>query len=231
MPLRLEELAKTIDHRLREPDPTPLDVVRLCEEACAHHFAAVCVAPRCVRLAAERLRGCDVKVAAVIAAGERKENAALAARCVASGAAEIEIGLDTQAMLAGAFRPARDDLAAAVRAVRMASVNTGRGHVLVKVGVECGRLDDARKRLAAVIVEDVDADFLEVAAARGIAALYDLELFRDRLPERFALKATVPVAVAEEAQELVTVGAARIGTPHAVRIMGAAPMLAEAARP
>jgi deoxyribose-phosphate aldolase len=149
---------------------------------------------------------------------------------VAAGAAEIEIGLDTEAMLAGAFRAARDELAAVVRAVRMASVNAGRGYVLVKAALDCDRLDDARKRLACVILEDVDADFAAVERAEpGTAALYDLELLRDLLPERIALKATVPVDGVDEAEQLVTAGAARIDTPHAVVIMRAAPVLSGAA--
>ena len=104
MALRLEELAKTIDHLLCQSDPTPGDVIRLCDESCEHHFAAVRVGPQYVRVAAERLRGCDVKVAALVAGRDRKAKAELAEHCVAAGAAEIEIGLDTEAMLAGAFR-------------------------------------------------------------------------------------------------------------------------------
>jgi deoxyribose-phosphate aldolase len=229
MALRLEELAKTIDHALREPNPTPSDVVGLCDEACEHHFAAICVEPHCVRVAAERLRGCDVKVAGVVRTGDRKAKTALAVRCVAAGASEIEVALDTEAMLAGAFRPARDELAAVVRAVRMASVNGGRGYVLVKATVESDRLDDARRRLACVIVGDVDADFADIVSSElGTSALHDLDLFRDCLPERIALKATIPVTEAGEAERLVTAGAARIGTPHAVAIMRAAPVLTEA---
>src|SRR5919109_1611642 len=108
MPLRLEELAKTIDHPLGEPRPTPADVVRHCDEACRHHFAAVSLTASCVRLAAERLRGCDVKVAALVRRDGRGAKADVAARCVRAGAAEIEVELDTASMLAGAFRPARD---------------------------------------------------------------------------------------------------------------------------
>lgn len=230
MALRLEELAKTIDHLLCQSDPTPGDVIRLCDESCEHHFAAVRVGPQYVRVATERLRGCDVKVAALVAGRDRKAKAELAVHCVAAGAAEIEIGLDTEAMLAGAFRAARDELAAVVRAVRMASVNAGRGYVLVKAAVECDRLDEARKRLACVILEDVDADFAAVVSAEpGTGALYDLELLRDFLPERIALKAAVPVTAADEAERLITAGAARIGTPHAVAIMRGARVLSGAA--
>jgi deoxyribose-phosphate aldolase len=226
MALRLEELAKTIDHTLQEPDPVPADVVGLCEEACEHHFAAVCVEPRFVRLASERLRGCDVKVAGVVVAWSRKEKVAQAAACVAAGAAEIELALDTEALGAGAFRAARAELAALIGAVRMAGVNTGRESALVKVAIDCDRLDQARKRLACAILEDADADFATArASASGSAVLYDLEFLRDRLPETIGLKAAVPVARIAAAEELVIAGAARIATPHAVAMLRPEPVL------
>jgi deoxyribose-phosphate aldolase len=229
MPLRLEELAKTIDHPLRGSQPTPADVARVCDEACVHHFAAVSLAAGGARLAAERLRGCDVKVAAVVTGDDRKAKTALASECLRAGAAEIEVALDTGSMLAGTFRAARDELAAVVRTVRMANVNSGRGPVLVKVVVDCDRLDDPRKRLACLIVEDVEADFADaVTRTAGPAALHGVELLRERLPERIAVKATVPVVHADEAEELVTAGVTRIGTPHAVAMMRLAPVPAEA---
>jgi deoxyribose-phosphate aldolase len=111
----------------------------------------------------------------------------------------------------------------------MANVNGGRGPVLVKVVVDCDRLDDPRKRLACLIVEDVEADFADaVIATAGPAALHDVELFRERLPERIAVKATVPVVHADGAEELVTAGVTRIATPHAVAMMRLAPVLAGA---
>lgn len=231
MALRLEELAKTIDHALPGADPAPEAVIGHCEEACEHHFAAVCVAAGCVGLAADRLRGRGVKAAAVVAGRDRRENVALATSCVAAGAAEIEVRLNTKAMVNGSFRAARDDLAAVVRVVRMAGVNTGRGSALVKVSVDCDLLDTARKRLACLIVADVDADFADArTAAAGTSALYDLELLRENLPERIALKATVPVETPGEAHELITAGAARIGTPHAVTLFAGARALSGLAR-
>ena len=66
MALRLEELAKTIDHSLLDPVATLQDVERLCQEARKYHFASVCVLPSFVPRAAEVLRGYDVKVCTVV---------------------------------------------------------------------------------------------------------------------------------------------------------------------
>jgi deoxyribose-phosphate aldolase len=216
MHVRLEELAKTIDSQL-PPESRAGDVLRLCEEACHFHLAAVCVPPADVRAAGERLRGCDVKVSAVADGG-----ADVARACVAAGAAELDVRLDTHAMLAGDFGGARARLAAVVRAVRTATVTTGRGHVLVKAVIDGDRLDSARKQLACRIVEYADADFavLQTAAPAVSAALWDVELLRERLPEQIGVKVAGPVASADEALELAGAGAARVGTPYAAAVVG-----------
>lgn len=225
MPLRLEELAKTIDHTLLDPEATDEDVARLCGEARDHHFASVCVLPAHVPRASEALRGCDVKVSSVIGhpggAGSLKEKAAEASSCVAAGAHELGVVINLDAMWQSEFRLVRDELAAVVRATRMLSVNSGRGFVLVKVILECGRLDDKLKQLACRIVELVDGDFAETAAdaAADGPALADVELLRERLPERVAVKATGRLDSLEHAHALVTAGAARLGASNAVSLL------------
>jgi deoxyribose-phosphate aldolase len=215
MALRLEELAKTIDSLLA-PRGGSAAAERLCDEACNAHFAAVCVPQAHVRTATERLRGCDVKVAAVLA----RASVEAARECIAAGAAELDVPLESEPMLAGEFRLALTRLAAVVRATRTASVNTGRGHVLVKAVVD-GALDSPRKQLACRIIEDVDADFvvLRMPAPASNAAVWDVELLRERLPERIGVKASGPVASADEARDLVGAGASRVGTPYAAAVV------------
>ena len=50
--MQAEELAKTIDHTLLRADATSADVETLCAEAAQYHFAAVCLFPHFVPLAA-----------------------------------------------------------------------------------------------------------------------------------------------------------------------------------
>ena len=64
--MRVEELAKTIDHTLLRADATALDVQKLCAEATQYHFATVCVLPHWVPFASQELAGSDVKVCSVI---------------------------------------------------------------------------------------------------------------------------------------------------------------------
>ena len=64
--LTLEQLAKTIDHSLLKPELTDDEVSAGCQLAAKYHVASVCVKPCHVALAAEVLKGSDVKVGTVI---------------------------------------------------------------------------------------------------------------------------------------------------------------------
>jgi deoxyribose-phosphate aldolase len=225
MPPRHEELAKTIDGHLA-PGGKEAGLERLCDEACISHFAAVCVPPSQVSRAAARLRGCDVKVAAELTQASAEQ----ARRSVNAGAVELDAPLDTLAMLSGEFRAARAGLQALVHAADMAGVNSGRGQVLVKVVLDGDRLDGPRKQLACRILDDVGAEFavLTIDEPGGDAALWDVELLRERLPERIGVKVSGPVTSLEDARNLIAAGAGRIGTPYAAALLGGLPVLRRA---
>ena len=158
--------------------------------------------PFCVPRAAEVLRGYDVKVCTVVSypfgADTTKAKVAAAEQYVAAGADELDVVLNVPALLSGEARYVRDELAALVRAVRVKSVNMGKGIVLLKVIVECGHLEDKLKKLACKIVEDAGADFVETSTGWGAApaTLYDVELLRDMLPESIGVKAAGGIEIA-----------------------------------
>lgn len=225
MALRLEELAKTIDHTLLGATATLHDVDRLCDEARTHHFAAVCVLPFAVPVAVAALRGCDVKVATVVSyplgADTTRAKIVAAESSIAAGADELGVVLNVPALLSGDFRLVRDELVSFVRAVRVKSVNGGRGIVLTKVIVDCPVLDDKLKRLTCRIAEDAGADFVETSTGfdGSDATLRDVELLRDCLPESVGVKASGGVRTADEAEAMVGAGAGRIGTADGVEVV------------
>jgi deoxyribose-phosphate aldolase len=224
MALRLEDLAKTLDHTLLDPEATPGDVERVCAEAREHHLASACVLPEFVDAAVEHLRGCDVKVCAVIGGplgnDPARSKIGLAERCASGGAREIEVVVNVGAMLAGDFLAVRKELAALVHAVRMKSVNSGKGHVLVKVVLETSHLDEKRIRLAGLIIATSGADFAANSVGRDCAApVADVELLRECLPNAVAVKASGCIETLADVQTMVDAGAARVGTPRAAAIM------------
>jgi deoxyribose-phosphate aldolase len=108
-----------------------------------------------------------------------------------------------------------------VRSVRMAGVNNGRGLVLVKVIVETCYLSNKLKKMACRIVEDTGADFVKTSTGLGPegATVHDVELLREALSERVAVKAAGGVRTYSEVLRLINAGAARIGTSAGDQIM------------
>lgn len=227
MPLRLDELAKTIDLTLPSPKAPARTVVQLCESALELHFASVCVLPAQVATAAGILRGHDVKVAAVIGfpLGSQPLPARVAAaeRSVEAGADELELVLNVPAMLSGDFPLVRDELLAVARAGGMKGTNGRGASPLLKVVVECSRLDEKRKRLACRIAESAGADFVQTASGFGAGGTtaYDVELLRECLSDGVAVKASGGIESVEDVYAMLDAGAGRVGTSAAVEIMNA----------
>ncbi|MGD0996864.1 MAG: deoxyribose-phosphate aldolase [Thermoleophilia bacterium] len=223
--MHAEELAKTIDHTLLQPDATRRDIERLCQQAAEYHFAAVCVLPHWVGLCGRLLSDSDVKVCTVVGfpfgADGMRSKVVAAEEAVAHGADEIDVVMCLPAMLSGDFTYVRDELTGVVRAVRMAGVNNGRGLVLVKVIVETCYLSNKLKKMACRIVEDTGADFVKTSTGLGPAGatVHDVELLRDALSERVAVKASGGVRTYGDVLRLINAGAARVGTSAGDEIM------------
>jgi deoxyribose-phosphate aldolase len=222
---RLEELAKTIDLTLMGPRAGEGEVDRACDEARALHLASVALPPGHVARAAERLQGCDVKVAGIVGLPLGRDDVrakiAAAERCLAEGAGELEVVLNVPAMLAGDFRLVRDELRALGQVVRMRGANSGRGRVTVKIVLETARLEDKHKKLACRIVASADADFVQTATGydSGYATVHDVELLRECLPETVGVKACGGIETAADVFAMLNAGAGRVGTAMAAAIM------------
>jgi len=90
-----EDIASYIDHTILRPDATSEQIRKLCAEAREYRFAAVCINPIWVPLAAAELRGTPVKVCSVVGfplGATPSENKALETRrAIREGAAEIDM--------------------------------------------------------------------------------------------------------------------------------------------
>ncbi len=223
--MHAEELAKTIDHTLLRADGTVKDVERLCREAARYHFAAVCVFPYFVPFAHEFLKGADVKVCAAIAfpfgAEAPKVKVVAADEAVRRGADEVDVVINLPAMLSGDFGRVRDELASVVRAVRLRSVNSGKGSVIVKAIIETCYLSTKMKKLACAIVEQAGCDFVKTSTGLGPrgATVQDVELLRDCVDAHVGVKASGGIRTLRDAELMINAGAARIGTSAGVAIM------------
>ena len=234
MAVRLEELAKTIDQTLADPNPGPEELAEVCRRAQELHVASVSVPVAHVAAAAEELRGSDVKVCALIGfpSGRARTKVKLleAQQALAEGAGELELVLNTAALRAGDARLVLDELVSLVRLVRLGTANGGRGAVLLKAVIGTASLDDCLKKLAAKIVELAEFDFAQTGTGYGndAATIQDVELLREFLPEHVGVKASGGVETLDDVVALINAGAGRIGSAAAVDILEPARPLAAA---
>ena len=225
MAMRVREFAKTVDHTLLKPDAKEQDIVRLCEEAAQYHFAAVCVPPCYVRLAARELRGADVKVATVVSFPFGNDATAVKAAAVreaiTGGAAELDVVMNISKFLSGEFDYVADELASLTQEVSVVAMNNGLNDVVVKVIIETAYLSDKMKRLATQIVAASGADFIKTSTgfAPSGATPEDVALLREEAPDGLAVKASGGIRTLEDALDILNAGASRLGMSSSVAVM------------
>lgn len=211
-----------IDHTLLKPDATAAQVERLCEEARLHRFAAVCINPVYVRLAAEMLEGSGVVVCAVVAfplgASSTVVKVAEAEQAMADGASELDMVLYIGALKAGDHDAVRQDIAALATACHA-------GGALLKVIIEAVLLDEHEKVAACQLSQAAGADFVKTSTgfAGGGATVDDVRLMRQTVGSEMGVKAAGGIRSYADALAMVEAGATRIGASAGVHIVEQAP--------
>ena len=207
---------KLIDHTLLKQDATPEQILKLCEEAKAHDFMSVCVNPAYVPLAAEALKGSDVKVCTVIGfplgmnlPRTKVEEAQL---CIKQGADEIDMVINVGMLKAG-----NDDYVEA----EIAELKAVAGERVLKVIIETCLLTDEEKVRACLLAKNAGADFVKTSTgfSTGGATVHDVKLMRETVGPEMGVKASGGVRTHEDLLAMVEAGANRIGTSNGVKII------------
>lgn len=209
------DLAPYIDHALLTPTATPDQVEQWCADADRFNFAAVCVQPTHVKLAAHLLHGKAPQICTVIGFPYGSTTSAVklyeAQEAVENGATELDVVINLGWLKAGKV----NDLHREIAEIREA---TGQ---VVKAILELALLNDAEKRLAAEICMDAGAAFLKTSTGLyGGATVNDIRLLKELTKDRVGIKASGGIRTADQALELIIAGATRIGTsrgPELVR--------------
>jgi len=215
-----EEVASRIDHTLLKAEATREQVLRVCDEARSCRFGAVCLNGRWVSLAAERLQGTNVKVAAVmgfpLGADTTKSKVAQTKDLIYAGADEIDMVADLAAIIEGDDRYLLHQLQAVLETCR-----SMKPPVPLKVIVESAALTTDQKILACRAAEQSGVDFLKTSTGfhpAGGATTEDVRLMRETAP-RCKVKAAGGIRTAQQAIAMLEAGAERIGTSSGVQIM------------
>ncbi|MDT8306716.1 MAG: deoxyribose-phosphate aldolase [Anaerolineae bacterium] len=213
-----QRIARLIDHTALKPQTTQREIIQLCEEARAHGFAAVCVNPSYVKLAASLLQDSGVEVATVVGfplgATTSAVKAYETAETIRDGATEIDMVLDIGALKSGNYQHVLDDIAAVVRAAHG-------GGAIVKVIIEAALLTDDEKATACQLSVAAGADFVKTSTGFGPggATIDDVALMRATVGPDVGVKAAGGIRNYDDALRMVEAGANRLGASAGVAIV------------
>ncbi|MGA7933895.1 MAG: deoxyribose-phosphate aldolase [Kovacikia sp.] len=201
------DLAPYIDHALLTPTATPEQVEQWCADADRFNFAAVCVQPTNVHLAANLLKGKQPKVCSVIGFPYGATTSATklfeAQEAAENGAVELDVVINLGWLKAGKTNEVHREIA---------EIRDATGQI-VKAILEMALLTEAEKHLAAEICMDAGAAFLKTSTGLyGGATIADVRLLKELTKDRIGIKASGGIRTADQALELIIAGATRLGT-------------------
>ena len=191
---------------------------QVCAEAVQYKFAAVCVPPCYVKIAAGILDETQVKVATVIGFPLGYQTAEVkffeAHKALSAGAAEIDMMLNLAAFKSGQLAEVENELGELATLCHLR-------HAVLKVIIETALLSEEEIKKACYLCAQAEADFVKTStgfSTRG-ASLNDIISMRQYLPAKVRIKASGGIRDAAFARLLIQAGADRIGTSAGVQMM------------
>ena len=206
-----------IDHTYLKPDCSRSDIIRLCQEAVAFSFRAVCVPPFFVSDARRAVAGSAVQVATVVAYPLGYSDTSVKVqeirKALDDGADEVDIVINLAAVKSGDWAYVRSDLNAVVTTTRL------KGKVS-KIIVEMSELTPAEQRTICDICNEVKPTFVKTSTGtKGGATVTDVRFLREHLSPDIKVKASGGIRDRRSATALVDAGANRIGTSAGPALM------------
>ncbi len=210
-----QELFSYVDHTLLKPEATPEQIAALCAEAAEHGTASVCVNGSYVALAKKLLDG-KAKVCAVIGfplgAMSTAAKAFEAAEAIRNGADEIDMVIHIGQLKAGNTDYVLEDIKAVKAAI---------GDHILKVIIETCLLTEEEKITMCRLVTESGAEYIKTSTgfSTGGATFDDVRLFAEHVGEGVKIKAAGGIRSREDMEEFLRLGASRLGTSSAVKIL------------
>ncbi|WP_049385227.1 deoxyribose-phosphate aldolase [Metamycoplasma hominis] len=212
----MTELNKYIDHTNLSPSATSKDIDKLIQEAIKYDFKSVCIAPSYVKYAKEALKNSDVLVCTVIgfplgynATSVKVYETKIA---VEHGADEIDMVINVGRFKDGQYEYVLNEIKAIKEACN--------GKTL-KVIVETALLTKAELIKITELVMQSGADFIKTSTGfsyRG-ASFEDIQTMKETCGDKLLIKASGGIENLADAQEMIRLGANRLGMSKSVPVM------------
>lgn len=216
--ITFEELAKTIDHSLLQPQLEEKEVLAGCELAARYHVASVCVKPYHVALAVRALKDSDVLVSTVVGfphgSSTTQTKLAEARQALEEGAVELDMVMNYGELRTGHVDYVREEIKAICD---LAHAHNAR----VKVILENAHLTDELKLTACRLSEEAGADWVKTSTgfAPTGATVADIKLMRATVGPRVQVKAAHGVRTLAAALEMIDAGVTRMGATATATIL------------
>lgn len=211
-------ISSYIDHTRLDPCATEAEIKRLCEEASAHKFFAVCTASTWTELCVSLAHNFQVCAVIGFPLGNQSTEAK-AQECqfaISKGAHEIDMVINQGWGKSGRWDLVEEEIRHIVRVCRP-KLNK------LKVILECSNLDDAGITAACLAAARAGADFVKTStgfSSRG-ANLNDIAVMKKAVGDRMGIKASGGIRDLAAAQAMISAGATRIGTSSGVSMLHA----------
>lgn len=214
-----QTLAKYLDFANHHQDATPEDIKELCQKVKKYGFHSAFVNPSYISLAKELLG--DGVVGTVIdfplGQGTKEIKILASIDAVRKGADELDVSMNVGLFKAGEHEQILEEMKAVVDAAKNI-----RKAVVLKFIIETGYLTAEEIKKASRLVLQSGADFVKTNSGWGPrgARLKDVDLIREAVGDKLKIKVAGGVDTFQEAIDFINRGVARIGTSHAVGIIG-----------
>ena len=211
-------IAHTIDHTLLKADASQEQIAQLCYEARKYGFAAVCVNPANVKLAAQLLKGSPVAICAVVGfplgATSPEVKSYEAQQAIEDGATEIDMVINVGALKSRDYTLVERDIATVTRTCH-------NSRAVCKVIIEAALLTDEEKIKACQLAKSAGADYVKTSTGFGPggATVEDVALMRRVVGPKMGIKAAGGIRTLEAVKQMVKAGATRIGASAGVKIV------------
>lgn len=212
-----EYIASCIEHTLFKPDVNIRTILGGCADAKRYNFTNMCVSPYYVSTVVKELAGTKVKTCTVAgfshAAASTKAKIAEINEAVNKDADEIDVSLMITAVKSGDYEAFESDL--------KQMVDCAKGRITVKAIYEQGLYTDEERLKVLSIIKNSGVQFVKISnALTGKAAnKEDVKFVRLQVGEDIGIKIDGGIKTFDQAVEILSAGANRIGCSASVKIV------------
>lgn len=212
--MELKNILSRCDHTLLGVDATWNDIKAICDDGIRYETASVCIPPAFVKEAKDYV-GETLKICTVIGFPNGYNSTAAKVfeteDAIRSGADEIDMVIAIGRLKAGEYDYVKNEIAAIKKAC---------GDKILKVIIETCLLTEEEKVIMCRLVTEAGADYIKTSTgfSKAGATREDVALMRANVGADVKVKAAGGIASLKDAEDMIALGADRLGTSRIVKL-------------